>query len=324
MASLNGNVDRTKRIRAEPSSSVLLTPLYNAVSAGAPRHVVERVIQQNTAASYPANGCMTALHCAIERYDTKIDVLLLILASNPTAAGIRCADDFTCVDLLWKRFVEPAEYRSEGTKANALALRRKIEEVVDSPFAMHRQMRAQHAIEENPDLKECWDTIVVFIKAAACHFNGTYAGRPTATLLVHDCVELDCDPLLVRFAAALHPDHVSMVVNDERQLPLHVAAMKASPRAFKAVLGLYPQAASRADGDGRLPLHHALERGRTWEDGVEDLIRASPRSFVAPDPKTGLPPVLQAACAPSNDLTTVYNMLSANPMEMINYITREE
>lgn len=304
------------------NSSLLVTPLYNAVSSGAPRHVVESLLEQNPSApSHQNNGGMTPLHCAIERYDTQIDVLLLLLASNPSAAGVRQANGCNSVDLLWKRFIDPADYRSETTKQKAASLRRSFEDIVDAQFAMHRQTRAQHALQENADLKEFWDTAELFIKAA-CRKNSpspkAFLVPQQTTRLVHDCVAIDCQPLLIRFAVALHPEQIREYADDQRRLPLHIAATQ-SPRATKVVLDLYRQAASRTDIHGRLPLHYAIQSGMLWDDGIQDLIRASPKSFTIPDPKTGLPPFMAAACTETPDLTTIFKLLSSNPADLMNY-----
>lgn len=306
---------RNTRIRSDSRWNSSLSPLYRAVSAGAPRHVVEDLLHEHhSGPSQPSNGGLAPLHCAIERYDTQIDVLILLLASNPSAAGSRCANGYNCVDLLWKRFVEPDDYRSETTKEKAAILRRSMEDVVSSKFAMHRQARAKHALQESGDLNEFWSTVVTFIRAA-CHGS---TSQSSSAKLVHDCVEIDCHPLLISFAAARYPDEIREYVDNEQRLPLHLAAT-ISPRATKAVLALYRQAASQTDASGRIPLHYAIEHGMVWTDGIQELTMAAPKCFTLPDPKTGLFPCLAAACIDSPDLTTIFCLVSANPTDLMNY-----
>jgi hypothetical protein len=347
------------------STNAILAPLYSAVSAGAPRHVMQSLIAENqpsvapsfpmeesrAAASgnhyrhahpQPAAGGMPPLHCAIERYDTPVDVLLLLLAANPRSASIRC-DGCHAIDLLYKRYVEPAEYRSNAIKARASLVKQKLDAISGPPFSIHRQMRAQHALQESADLSEFWETLLVFVQAAWQGFN-----HSCANALFHATVAMDCEPLIICFAAALHPEQVRDNVDDDdvnayvrNQLPLHLAAANQTARTTKAVLRLYPQAANRTDSTGRLPLHYAILRSRQesgsqfrWEDGViEALLASSPKSYSAIDPQTGLTPVLLAAASAEenemdccdeeevNDvdqLNTIFALVSVNPMILVN------
>lgn len=309
--------DVPKRIRSESSANLNASPLYTAISTGKPRHVIEKMlVDYDRDLSLVNNIGMKVLHCAIERYDTEIDVLRLLLASNLEAAAIRCANGNNSVNLLWKRFVNPEEYRHENQKMKASRLREIIQVVCDPKFVLHRKSRGEHALLENTELTEFWELLCEFIYVA-CHGELPHdiSVQQKQENLLFGCIELDCCPLLIQFAAALHPEQLRKA-NKYDQLPLHVAAMT-SPRALEMVVELYPKAAFSSDFSGRFPLHLALANNITWGNGMQSLICAAPFKLMTVDPITGLTPVLQAAASETGDLTTIYNLLSANPAALI-------
>mmetsp|Transcript_69 Transcript_69/g.92 ORF Transcript_69/g.92 Transcript_69/m.92 type:complete len:490 (-) Transcript_69:3-1472(-) len=314
-----------KKVRTEPCNALQgLNPLYNAVSSGAPRHVLETMLGENPQASFENHdNRMIPLHCAIERYDTDLDTLRLLLDSNFGAAATPGPGGSNSVDLLWKRFVNPDDYRHKNEKVKASALRSAIQEICDPNFVVHRQSRAQHALLGNEELKAFWDLICDFIYA------GCYGESPDEVSIEHkrknllfDCVGLDCNPLLIQFAAALYPDQLKNC-NHQGQLPLHTAAMKCS-RTIEILVDLFPRAAFMPDGSGRLPLHLALDNKMASWDGIKSLVFACPKSLCSEDPVTGLLPVLQAAATDGIDLTTIYSLLAENPMEVMNYALQRD
>lgn len=241
---------------------------------------------------------MPGLHSAIERYDNDNEALLAMLACDPGAAAIRSVNGDNAVDMLWKRFVEPASFRSEASKTKAAALKSSIEAIVDGT--------AMQELHENKELNEFWEAMLSFIKAASLG-----DGKPSSsewTNVVHDCVKIDCDPLLTQLAIALYPDQSKKHVNG--RLPIHLIQ---SSKSLKILLEAYPDSASTPDPDGRLPLHLAIERNIAWEEGLEALIKAYPGGLNTQDPKTGLLPSLMA-----QDATTIFQLISANPSEPIN------
>ena len=79
------------------------------------------------------------------------------------------------------------------------------------------------------------------------------------------------------------------------------------------LLEQYPEAASIPNKDGRLPLHLAIECGRSWYNGVKILYRAAPDVIRSQDPLTGLYPFQLALTSKKCDLTTAYQLLHADP-----------
>jgi len=176
----------------------------------------------------------------------------------------------------------------------------------------------------NIELKQFWDLICDFIYA------GSYGESPHEVSveqkrknLIFDCVGLDCNPLLIQFAAALYPDQLRRRKNQQGQLPLHTAAIKCS-RTIEVLVTLFPRAAFMPDVSGRLPLHLALANNLASWDRIKCLVYACPKSLQSEDPVTGLFPVLQAAASNTVDLTTIYCLMAEGPMELMNYALLKE
>jgi hypothetical protein len=291
------------------------TPLLHAVNSGAPKHVIQALAIQNAISEESVShscGGVLPLHSAIERYDTTMEVVLCVLNMNPNAASIRDVNGLNSVDLIWKRFIEPDNYRSEEVKRKAAILRSRMEEVISPKFTMNKQSRAHCLLHDLPEFREFWNTLSILVQAASS--PSTLSAYKSFKLL-HACVEIECNPSLIQFAAALHPDQILEPADSHRRVLLHIAASK-SPCVFKAVLNLNRRAVARTDTFGRLPLHYAIESGKTWGDGISDLIKEHPKSLSLQDPRTGLPPCLAAACSQSSDLTTIFSILIMNPVEL--------
>ena len=298
----------TKKIRTKSSTNVNMGPLYNAISRGQPLHEIERILRRHSSdLPQVENHGMKILHCAIENYQTSIDVLRLLLAYNLEAAAIWCANGNNSIDLLRKRFVDPEDFRHENDKFKASCIRKSMQEICNSKFI---KSRCEHLLLENNELREFWELICEFIYAACHGESPQYISiQQREENLIFDCLELGCCQLLIRFSVVLHPEQLQKA-NQYGQLPLHVAATK-SPHVLETMIDLYPEAAFLTDSNGRKPLQLALANDIIWGPGIESLIHFHPNSLIAIDPITGLPPVFQAATSETADLTTIYNLLSA-------------
>lgn len=78
------------------------------------------------------------------------------------------------------------------------------------------------------------------------------------------------------------------------------------------ILDCNPKAASYGDGEGRLPLAHAISTGKCWNAGVKQLIDACPRALECRDMSTRLH-MFQLAAIHSPELDTVYSMVRSLP-----------
>jgi hypothetical protein len=298
------------------------TVLYKAVSKGAAYSDVRSILDNDFSCVNPElNGTMPPLHVGIERYDTPINTLQMLLESNPSAAGIRVTGQ-NAVHLLWMRFVTPAEYRSNSVKESAVHLRHIIEEITTG-YTLHMETRAHHALEEYSDLQDLWSTMCSVIHAATYSCVGVYTSTSRSKRIVHDAIVLDCDPLFIRLASALYPHQLSEF-NQVGHLPLHLAALHSSSGTLLTVLQLNPQATTQTDFMGKTVLHWAIEAGVTWQGGLAALIHANPCSLSTPCPSTGLLPCLLAASQQEANLTTIYCLLLENPIDICQCILDKE
>jgi len=96
------------------------------------------------------------------------------------------------------------------------------------------------------------------------------------------------------------------VFNEDGNLPLHIAASAppyettvppelAPGRPIHLLLNRSPEGAMKVNKKGRLPLHLALESGKTLNNGVDALVEAFPESVRMRDPVTLLYPFQMAA-----------------------------
>jgi ankyrin repeat protein len=106
-------------------------------------------------------------------------------------------------------------------------------------------------------------------------------------------------PLLVELLVEIFPASVSKPVPGTAIYPLHIAAATTSyhRHSFEMAYGMDSLhlvlsangRVARRRSNGRLPLHIALARGKSWKE-VRPLVSADPSSLMMEDPQTGLVP----------------------------------
>lgn len=74
-------------------------------------------------------------------------------------------------------------------------------------------------------------------------------------------------------------------------LPLHMAAacVEANAELMTKLTELYPEAADKADGEGRYALHLACSSGKSWQGGLQVLFDANPNALACRDQRGLLP-----------------------------------
>jgi ankyrin repeat protein len=174
----------------------------------------------------------------------------------------------------------------------------------------------------------------------------------TSFRVVHAASSVDCPRCVVRIAKVLFPRDL-MVRDEKNRLPIHIAAaapvyavhdlrgegftlddvdfdedpetraarMKnkeckyKEPSVIDILLSGDPKAAKERDPRGQLPLHVAIMRGKTLEEGVQALVEAHPDALTTPDSQTDLYPFMLAASVGRGrgDCSTIYGLLRAAP-----------
>ncbi len=87
---------------------------------------------------------------------------------------------------------------------------------------------------------------------------------------------------------------------------------------IKCILDLVNNAALVRDRDNRLPIHHAVERGISWSNGLKDIVDANPAAVSEIDCKICFYPFVSAAVSGDGgisccDLNSIYLLLQTNP-----------
>lgn len=79
--------------------------------------------------------------------------------------------------------------------------------------------------------------------------------------------------------------------NARKWLPLQIAASSPNtpPGVIQQLATLYPEAAERADTQGRCALHLACESGKAWEAGLKHILQANPYANISEDAAGMLP-----------------------------------
>ena len=171
---------------------------------------------------------------------------------------------------------------------------------------------------------------------------------------VHAASSVDCPRCVVRIAMVLFPQEL-LRRDELNRLPIHIAAAAPvycvhdlrgegftiddafidddpqqraarprkkesqskykEPSVIEILLSGEPAAAKERDPHGQLPLHIAIMRGKTLDDGVQALVEACPTALTTPDNQTNLYPFMLAASVGRGrgDCTTIYALLRAAP-----------
>lgn len=127
----------------------------------------------------------------------------------------------------------------------------------------------------------------------------------------------------------LFPDQVRQR-NRKGNLPLHLYANTEAHQflemqKLEALQGWFPQAATVRNGDGRLPIHVAIDCGRSWPF-MSELLSGSPDTISAVDGPTQLFPFQQAACSGDGglSLTIIYELLRRAPQLIQDTVRTDE
>ncbi|GFH59821.1 hypothetical protein CTEN210_16297 [Chaetoceros tenuissimus] len=147
--------------------------------------------------------------------------------------------------------------------------------------------------------------------------------------LLHTLVEFGGHVDIIQHALDLYP-HEILMRDSKGRTPLCIASetvdngdhtgIKTREGVIDVLLDARrsgKEAAKMVNHEQRLPLHVAVEKGRSWHNGVETIVNAEPMALQTRDMQTGLYPFQLAAIQSFNwdnaDINTVYSLLYANP-----------
>ena len=158
---------------------------------------------------------------------------------------------------------------------------------------------------------EWWEKLRYFINLWATHFrddNDNACGGEDEELLHNALMNPDSPPLLIQLLAKLYPESILIKYQNSAALPIHFACRQWQfreypPRRGERIVNLDQVCSELLKVDltqvrkrhrSRLPLHHAIATGKTW-DFIRPLVTHDSKSLLDRDPNTKLRPFQMAA-----------------------------
>lgn len=134
----------------------------------------------------------------------------------------------------------------------------------------------------------------------------------------HVCSKVEAPVELIEFLSLKFPEGIYKTESSMQRTCLHIAILNSLPdRVISYLIDLNPMAVQAQDKYGRVPLHYACSKTRSFES-IKEIIRPFPQCIKAPDWKIWTP--LHVAVTKNNDPDIVKYMLSLYP-ETLSMIT---
>lgn len=270
----------------------------------------------------------TPLHAAC-RCGAPVDVLVTLLRANPTTVTWKDYEGLNPLFRLWVRYF--------------VLVGEQIISNICKPDDL------------NEELSEAWRKSLLLLSVMHDMEGRNSGERhPSPFRTVHAASSVDCPRCIVRIARVMFPREL-VSLDEKGRLPIHIAAAAPvyavhdlrsegynadmfddededphqravrprpkkeckykEPSVIDILLAGEPVAASVRDPHGQLPLHVAIMRGKTLEEGVQALVDAYPEALTTPDRRTNLYPFMLAASVGRGrgDCSTIYALLRAAP-----------
>ena len=315
---------------AERVGTSYMNPLHITCSSAHASIDVVRVLLTGCRDSLRITGAKdvdgdTPLHAAC-RCGAPMDVLITLLQANPVTVLWRDYEGLNPLMRLWVRY-----YVIVG------------EQIISN---------LRQPSDVTSDLVEAWERTVLLLQVMNA-MDGTAQQRQLLAPFhaVHASSYVNCPRCVVRMAMVLFPEQLLM--RDEGGfLPIHIAAAApvyavhdlrgegfsmedaildeetgmpiirklketkyTEPSVIDILLSGEASAAKERDPNGQLPLHIAIMRGKTLDEGVKALADAYPEALTMADVHTNLYPFMLAASVGRGrgDCSTIYEMVRAAP-----------
>jgi len=227
-------------------------------------------------------------------WDAPMETIRNLLEAAPSAVSIRDERGLCTISSAWNLFVRKTKVDAEN-KTNRVLGNREMMQRAELPFDLEGEVGSW------------WEKMELLLKAS---YHNTIAKLPEQKQwkILHATVGGNSPPNLIRFATKLYRNQLFLKDEDGR-LPLHIAARneiyvsqsfepKHKGVPMLALLAhINRNAVTDKDNDGRIPLHIALEAGKTWGDGISQMIQHIPQILRERDPITNLYPFMLSAIA---------------------------
>ena len=265
-----------------------------------------------------------------------IDVIQLLFDEFPDAILFKdfCGDtplyllyhpskDSRILQYVLKKMPSLAVYKEHSFSGQPLVSR------ICAPWASKELLPTKLDINTNATLRDRWTKLVLTVRAAHAHSlarEGENVDCSGNSRELHVALEYSCPPLVLCHFAEMYPEQASIPMKGSGCYPLHYFLgscefVRDSKVAVQSLIKAFPLAVHKLH-HGRVPLHVAISKGITWNNGIHDLVYTGPENLDRPEPSTGMVPFAQAAASEWPELSTVYNLLRENPAVLCNFQLR--
>ena len=169
-------------------------------------------------------------------------------------------------------------------------------------------------------IEDYWEKAILITSAASLGRTLEASSlRQHAPGFIHDIIGIDrCPPTLISLALVKHPEWLA-VKGRNGNLPLHTVASKFISRRCtgnhstitKLILRRHPGACKEKNNDGKYPLILAIESGKSWKSGLQDMFNAFPGAIHALDLDVSLYPYILSRAA--NDVSRLHALMTLFP-----------
>ena len=290
------------------------------------------------------NDGSTPLHVAC--WNGSDEVIQLLVAASREVVSIVDKNGKSALHLACSSWPPPSDQTIELLLMADPEISMLADNNGDTPLSLlcsRNQARMRMALESvardndadavyNGVLAPFWKQLRLLLTANA----GDRFSREDNWKLVHACTTVpDCPQLLFELALKLHPEQVKQKWCGH--FPLHLAAECPTSQLdethrdgfyITSLLALFPKACSVPDDIGRLPLHIAIQSGKTWEYVLQKLFESYPAALLVREGQHFLLPFMVAALSgdrndprecrvhrlpPNYDLSAALELLKADP-----------
>ena len=266
-----------------------VSSIHKAIRDGDFISMKEQLLTQPSLLTEPNSIGWTTLHFCAASPEISWETWSWVLQRVPPDLDIlelRTDNGQNCVDHFFRMFLNPLEWQRHEVKQAAKDLKVSIQQCLqnDSCFDLLQQAIWDH--ECCLPSSDFIGRILLFWKRLCVLLQ-----HISTSSTIHALAKTTCPKEVALLALKLHPNHVQKR-DSNGDLPLHLACQH---EGAEIIMECLLDQASFVDAQGRLPLHIALNSGKTWENGIANLWNAYPQYGGALDIATGFPTFVLAA-----------------------------
>jgi len=247
------------------------TALHVAVMQGLDTEIIERLIVSapRTVGMEDVRGYYP-LHYACSYIEFGMKTFRFLLEKDVRVSRVRGNNGFNCLEIL--------------TRTHKVHL-----DGEDGQKDVRYRWSKDEVHMFNGYIRQYWEKAILLASA-----SGPEVGRlleanvhDVPSSFIHDMIRLDrCPPILISLALAIHPDWVT-AKDENGNLPLHTASLKAISRRcttnhvqiIRVLLDRHPGSGQVKNNNGKYPLNLAIESGKRWVGGLQDIFDAFPEAI---------------------------------------------